>query len=99
MPCQEAVADMSVEQPEADLVEGGADGVDLRDDVDAVPILLDHPRHASDLSLDLREALEELLSRSGVAARLGRHRPSSRWIPHQGMPSPGDQRAQTPTGR
>jgi hypothetical protein len=74
----EAVPDVPVEQAEGDLVKGGRSGVDLRHHVDAVAIILDHPRHASDLPLDPGESIHELILRRGIAPRLRRH-VSSRW--------------------
>ena len=37
-------------QAEGDLVEGGLDRADLREDVDAVAVLLDHAFHAANLA-------------------------------------------------
>src|SRR3954454_9786928 len=47
-----AVADVLVQQPQGDLVERRLGGLDLGEDVDAVALLLDHPRDAPDLPLD-----------------------------------------------
>ena len=41
-----------------DLVEGGTDGADLRQHVDAVALLLDHARHTAHLAFDAAEARE-----------------------------------------
>src|SRR4051794_32782404 len=48
----QAVARVAVEQPQGDLVERRLDRADLGQHVDAVAILLDHPRDAADLALD-----------------------------------------------
>src|SRR5271155_3433955 len=52
---------MSVEKPECDLVERGLDRRYLGEDIDAVAVLLDHPLDASDLALDARAAVEQLV--------------------------------------
>src|SRR5512133_1149409 len=54
-----AVARVVVEQAERDLVERGAHGADLGEDVDAVAIVLDHALDAADLAFDAAQALEE----------------------------------------
>jgi uncharacterized protein YxjI len=54
----DAVRGVIVEQAERDLVERGLDRADLREDVDAVAVVLDHPLHAADLALDALEALQ-----------------------------------------
>ena len=48
----ETVADVTVHQAEGHLFEGRPGGVDLRNDIDAVAILLCHPGHSPDLTLD-----------------------------------------------
>src|ERR1700759_297246 len=53
------MAGVLVDQPERDLVERRLDRPDLGEDVDAVPLLLDHPRDPPHLPLDPREAFEE----------------------------------------
>src|SRR5207244_7897314 len=50
-----AVADVLVEDPEGERFEGGVDGGDLGEDVDAVAVLLDHPLDAADLAFDAVE--------------------------------------------
>src|SRR5215208_6631680 len=60
-----------VEQAECDLVERCLYRRYLRDDVDAVAVVLDHSLDAADLALDAAEPGEELLLRGGVTARLG----------------------------
>ena len=71
VPADDAVADVLVEHAEGDAVEGGAHRGDLRQHVDAVAVLLDHPRDAAHLPLDARQAREELVLGGGVAARGG----------------------------
>ena len=66
-----AVADVVVEEAEGDLVEGGLGGLDLGEDVDAVAVLLHHPRDAADLALDAGEPLQQLLLRCLVSGCLG----------------------------
>jgi hypothetical protein len=58
---------VAVEQPQRHLVEGGLDGRDLGDDVDAVLVLVDHVGHAADLALDAAQAGLELLLVHAVA--------------------------------
>ncbi len=50
-----------------DLLERGLDGGDLRQDVDAVAILLDHPLDAAHLALDPVQALRQRILVLGVA--------------------------------
>ena len=52
MASDETLADMTVQQAEGHLVESRPGGVDPRNDVDAVAILLCHPGHSTDLTLD-----------------------------------------------
>jgi hypothetical protein len=52
-----AIADVGVEHVDGDLLEGGLDGRHLREDVDAVGVLVDHSLEAADLSLDPAEAV------------------------------------------
>src|SRR5215218_2306666 len=73
----DAAADVAVEQPEGHLVEGGLDGRDLGDHVDAVLVLVDHAGDAADLPLDAAQAGLELLLLHGVAG----HGPSSVCMP------------------
>src|SRR5215207_3728914 len=63
----DAAADVAVQQPQGDLVEGGLDGRDLGDDVDAVLVLVDHAGHAADLALDAAQPGLELLLVHAVA--------------------------------
>src|SRR2546422_9527613 len=51
--------DMVLEQQQPDLVDGGLDGVDLGQDVDAVGLLIDHPRDAADLAFDATQSGQE----------------------------------------
>src|SRR5512133_2658196 len=84
----DAAADVAVEQPQRHLVEGGLDGRDLGDDVDAVLVLVDHAGHAADLALDAAQAGLELLLVHAVAG----HGASSPRMPHPGIvsdPVPG----------
>jgi hypothetical protein len=46
------VPGVPVEQPEGDLVQRGLDRGDLGQDVDAVPVVLDHPLDSADLAFD-----------------------------------------------
>src|SRR5215218_5451461 len=48
----DAVLEVFVEQGQGHRLKGGGDGRDLRDDVDAVLVLLDHPLEAARLTLD-----------------------------------------------
>jgi hypothetical protein len=50
---------MVLEQLDRDALEGGGDGGDLGEDVDAVALLLDHPLNATHLSLDPVQALDQ----------------------------------------
>jgi hypothetical protein len=47
-----AVPGVAVKQTEGHLVQGGLDGGDLGEHVDAVPVVVDHPLDPADLSLD-----------------------------------------------
>ena len=76
MTAHQAVPHMTVEKTQRDLVEGGSRRVDLGHDVNAVSILFNHPGDAANLTLDPREAVQELRLRSCVAACRG-HRRSS----------------------
>src|SRR4029079_3321734 len=67
----QAVARVTVQEAERDLVQRRLDGGDLRQDVDAVAVLVDHARDAADLALDAGQALIELFFGGGVAACLG----------------------------
>jgi hypothetical protein len=65
---EHAVPRMAVEEAERDLLEGALDGADLRDDVDAVAVFLDHALHAADLALDAAEPGDELLLGRAIPA-------------------------------
>ena len=65
----DAVLDVLFEHLQRDGLERGADGAELRQDVDAVAVVLDHARDAAHLALDAREALQELLLVRRVAGR------------------------------
>src|SRR5438093_8677139 len=70
-----AVVDVRIEDLEREAVERGADGGDLREDVDAVAVVLDHPLDAAHLALDSVQALDQgvLVLRVAVdVARVGR---------------------------
>jgi hypothetical protein len=67
------MAHMTVQEAQRDLVEGRPGRIDLRDDVDAVPVFLDHPGHSADLSLDLAEPAQELILRCRVSTGLRCH--------------------------
>src|SRR5207247_3687711 len=54
-----AMVDVLIEDLEREAVERGADGGDLREDVDAVAVVLDHPLDAAHLSLDPVQALDQ----------------------------------------
>src|SRR6185436_5371286 len=56
---RDAVPYVVLEQLHRDALERGRDGGDLRQDVDAVPLLLDHPLDAPHLALDPVQALDE----------------------------------------
>src|SRR4051794_17206716 len=63
----DAVAGVVVEEAEGDLVQRGLDGGDLREDVDAVAVLVDHLLDAAHLTLDAAQALGEVVLGGGVA--------------------------------
>ena len=69
---QHAVARVVVHQRERDLVEGRLRGADLLEDVDAVAVVLDHPRDPPHLALDAPQAREDVALGAGgrVAGRL-----------------------------
>ena len=54
----DAMGDMVAQEFFLHAAKGSADGGNLRDDVDAIMILLDHPAKAADLALDPGEPLE-----------------------------------------
>jgi hypothetical protein len=74
-----AVAGVVVKEAEGDLVERGLDRGDLRQDVDAVAVLLDHPSDAADLALDTGEAVAELILGGGVATAHDGTRAAGMW--------------------
>jgi hypothetical protein len=51
------------EQEQRHLVEGSLGGADLGDDVDAVPVALDHAADPTDLALDADQALDQQVPR------------------------------------
>jgi hypothetical protein len=57
----DAVLDMVLEEDDADLLRRGDDAADLREDVDAVGLLVHHPLQPPDLTLDPLEAVLQLL--------------------------------------
>jgi hypothetical protein len=67
------VADVVLEHLQRDRLERGVDRAELREDVDAVAVVLDHARDPAHLALDAGEALQELLLVRRVAVRLGCH--------------------------
>jgi hypothetical protein len=73
VPADQAVTDVAVQQPEADLVERCPRGVDLGHDIDAVAVFLDHLGDAPDLTLDPGQTIQQLLLRRRVSACLGCH--------------------------
>src|SRR6266511_651567 len=62
-----AVPHVVVEDLERQRLEGGIHRGDLRDDVDAVAVVLDHPLDAADLPFDSVETLDERVLVLGVA--------------------------------
>ena len=76
----DAVLDVVVEELERDALERGLHGGDLREDVDAVAILLDHPLDPAHLALDPVQPLDERLLVLRVAVRhVDRDLPRSSW--------------------
>ncbi len=69
---------MAVEDQEREAVERGRDGADLREDVDAVAVVVDHLLDAADLALDAVEALRQRLLVRVVAVR--HWNAPSRWL-------------------
>src|SRR5690606_25610287 len=63
-----AVPHVPVEQAQRHLVQRGLDGADLREDVDAVAVVLDHPVDAAHLALDPGQPGLELVLGGGVPA-------------------------------
>ena len=66
----DAVVRVVVEQAQGNLVERGLSSGDLRQDVDAVAVVLDHPLDAAHLPLDATQPLQQLVLGCRVAARL-----------------------------
>lgn len=54
----DAMADMILEDCFFDAAQGGANRRNLRNNVNAISLVFDHARDATDLTLDLVEALE-----------------------------------------
>ncbi len=73
---RDAVLHVVVEHPQGDGLERRVDGAELREDVDAVAVVLDHPGDAAHLPLDPGEPAEQpfLVGRVAVGG-CGRHRP------------------------
>ena len=63
----DAVVHVVVEDLEREALERRLDGRDLREDVDAVAVVLDHPLDPAHLALDAVEPLDERLLVRGVA--------------------------------
>ena len=61
---------VAVEDLEGERVERGRDGADLREDVDAVAVFVDHPLDAAHLALDPVQALDQRLLVGVVAVGL-----------------------------
>src|SRR3954471_5995166 len=62
LPVEDASADVLVEELDPHRPQRGRRRVHLREDVDAVLILVDHPLQAADLTLDPAEAILQLLA-------------------------------------
>lgn len=75
----DAVPQVLVEQGQRHGLQRLRRGADLRQDVDAVRVVLDHPLQASDLALDTTEAVEQGLLLGDVSRLCAWHRdpPSS----------------------
>src|SRR5439155_6776934 len=69
----DAVADVLVEHPERERLERRVHGGDLRQDLDAVAVVLDHPLDTAHLALDAVQALDQrvLVLRVAVDGTLG----------------------------
>ncbi len=61
-----AVGNVVFDQAEADLVQGGVDRRDLREDVDAVFFLVNHAGDPAHLALDATQSLQQGLLVGGV---------------------------------
>src|SRR5262245_7119657 len=70
---RDAVVHVVVEDPEREALERGVDRRDLREHVDAVPILLDHPFDPAHLTLDPVEPPDERLLVGGIAVGVLAH--------------------------
>ena len=66
----DAVAHVVLQQAQAHGLEGLGGGGDLGQDVNAVHVLLDHPRDTADLALHAPQALEVVVLGSGVASHV-----------------------------
>src|SRR5262245_23107641 len=75
---RDAVIDVVVEDLEGQALERGVDGGDLREDVDAVAILLEHPLDAAHLPLDAMEPADESILVGRVSVDRLAHATSSR---------------------
>ena len=73
----DAVVHVAVEDPEREALERGVDRGDLRQDVDAVAVVLQHPLDPAYLALDPMEPADERVLVGGVAV-LGHAVSSSR---------------------
>src|SRR4051812_11586557 len=80
-PIDDAVARVVVEEPERDLVERRLHRGDLRHDVDAVAVVLDHSLDAADLPFDAAQTLEQLVLGRAVAAGLARSGHATHYTP------------------
>src|SRR4029079_2922778 len=67
---RDAMVDVGFEQLLRDRGAGGGGGGDLRQHVDAVPVVLDHPRDPANLALDPRESPAD----RGLVVRVARSR-------------------------
>ena len=80
-----AVPGVPVEQAEGDLVEGGLDGRDLGEHVDAVAVVVDHFLDAAHLAFDAAQPRLQLVLGGGVTAGGCRHdlsiHPWGVWVP------------------
>ena len=77
---RDAVLDVVLEHLQRNRLERCVDRGELREDVDAVAVVLDHPGDAPHLALDAGEALEQLVLVRRVAVGVGssgRHRKPS----------------------
>src|SRR5438034_272332 len=76
----DAVVDVLVEDLEGEALERCRDGRDLRQDVDAVAVVLDHPLDSAHLALDPMEPLDERLFVGSVAIGVRAHASPSRGL-------------------